>query len=182
MITTDTHRIRPGKFLHRVFDRIANESDGWLDRKDPCPPADHFFEDIVLRSSAHTVFLESILFRCRLKHSQHDACHSIDGESGANPIKRDALECHLKITERIDGHTNSSHFTLSQGVIGVKSHLGWEIEGHVEPGLTMRDHQFETLIGLHGCSKTCILTCCPLPASITQLMDPSCKRIFPGWR
>src|SRR4030067_3479340 len=140
MVAANTDGIGSGKFLHGIFDRIANETNGWPYRKDPCSAPDNLLENIVLRGGAHSVFLKSSLCSGRLEHGQHDACHGIDGEPGANPVKRDALEGHFEITKGIDRHTDSSHFTLSQWVIGIKPHLRREIEGHIESCLAMRNH------------------------------------------
>ncbi len=181
VITTNADRVGSGEFLHRIFDRITDETYSGFHGKDPCPPSDHLFENIVLRGSAHSIFFKSVFFGGCLEHGQHDACYSVDGEAGANSVEWNALEGDFEVSERINRHTDPSHLTLRQRVIGIEAHLCGKIEGDIETGLAMGDHQFETLVGLFRHSETRILPGGPLPTPVAKGMDSPGVRIF-AWK
>src|SRR4030043_617077 len=105
MITADADWIGPGELFHPIFDRIPDQTNGRLHRKDPGSSANHFFKDIVLRGSAHPIFFESELFGRRLKHGEHNTCHGIDRESHTNPVEWDFPKGHPKTYQGIDSHT-----------------------------------------------------------------------------
>ena len=180
MITADTDGIGPRQFLHGVFNGVTDQTNRRPDGKDPCPPADHLFQNVVLRCCAHPIPREAVSLGGCLKHGEHHACHRVDGEADTNPVEGNAFEGHLEVAQGIDSHAHSSDFTLCKGIIRIQAHLGGEIEGHIEACLAVGDHELKAFVRLLRGSKTGVLTGRPLPASITQRMNASCERILSG--
>ena len=113
-------------------------------------------------------------------HGQKDRRRGVDGHGGADLVEGDPFEEELHIGQGIDGHAHFAHFALRQGMIGIISDLGGQIEGDRKPGLPLFQKEFIPPVGLFRRGKPGILAHGPDPPPVHGRLDAARKRVFPG--
>ena len=170
--------LQRGSCRDRVFDRIAHEPDGGIHGEDPRAAADHLLEDVVLGGGADLLFRISELLGHGLVHGQHDGGHRVDRQPGSDPVQGNVLEGDLEIPQGVHRHADPADFPHDPGVIRIVAHLGRQVEGDVQAGLAVGDHQLEALVGLLRGAEAGVLPGRPGPAAVALRMQAAREREF----
>ncbi len=91
-----------------------------------------------------------------------------------------SLQQEPHVVEGVDGDADLAHLALGARVVGVVPHLGREVEGARQAGLTGAQEELEPLVGGLGRPKPGVLAHGPQPAAVHVGMDPAGIRIAPG--
>ena len=93
--------------------------------------------------------------------------------------QRDPLEQTAHVIERVDGHADLAHLARRHGVVGVVAHLGGEVEGHGQPGLTGIEQRPEPPVGLLGGAEPGVLPHRPGAAPVHGGMGAAGEGVLP---
>src|SRR5690606_695515 len=116
----------------------------------------------------HALFLGD-----QLVEQQQDGSRGVDGHRGGHLAEGDPLEEATHVVERVDGHTDLPDLSGGEWGVGVEPHLGGQVEGDREPGLTGLEEVEETAVGLGCCAKPGVLAHRPETGPVHPRMDPA---------
>src|ERR1019366_2650232 len=89
----------------------------------------------------------------------------------AHRAERDALEQVLHVAHRVDRDPHLAHLAGASWVVAVQSHLGGEVEGHRQAGLTLSEQVAEARVGVAGGAVARVLTDAPEAAPIHRWLN-----------
>ena len=180
VIAADAHGRIFRRHLGAIFDGVGDQFHRRIDRKHPGAAADELFENIVLRGAAQFCDVVAALFRHGEIHGDEDGGGAVDGERHRDGVEIDAVERDFEIAQGVDRHADPADFADRFRRIGIVAALRRQVEGDVEPGLTVGDQIFEALVGVGGIGEAGILPHGERPLPVHQRMDAAGERRFAG--
>ena len=122
--------------------------------------------------------VRALLLRHREIQRQQNGRGGVDGHGSGHPLERNAREKGFHVLQRINRHADAAHLTARQGMIGIETDLGGQIEGHGQPCLALGEQVTETRVRLLGRSEAGVLAHCPQAAPVAGGMDAACEGIL----
>ncbi len=95
----------------------------------------------------------------------------VETRSSGMPVQQQA-----HVVQGVDRHPDLAHFTRRHRMVGVVTHLGGEIEGHREPGLSVLEEVLEPAVGLGGVAEAGVLPHGPHAAPVHGGVDAASER------
>ena len=125
--------------IHRVADDIGGQSHRGLWRKNIGTPREILLDDIVLGRSLELGWRDTLPLGHGNVKRQQPGRSGIDGHGGVHLVQGDLVEQGLHIPYVANRHAHLAYFTMGQGMIGVVTGLGGEVEGDGKACLTLRE-------------------------------------------
>ena len=146
-----------------------------------CSTRDVFLQQIVLNRAADFAGWHATLLCNELVHQQQNCRRRVDGHRRRDLVERQVSKQRAHVVERVNGYAHLAHLTSSPRVVAVVSHLGGQVEGTRQPGLSGFEQKLESLVGVGSTAKTCVLT--HRPESVTvhrRINTPGVRRFAWG--
>ncbi len=180
VVAGNRDRVPPGNLVAAVCKRVGDQPQGRRGRIDVGTAGDVFLEDVVLNGSGDLRAGDALLLGDQLVQQQQDGRRRVDGHRRGDLVQRDAGEEHPHVLDRVDRHPDLSDLAVSDRVVRVVTHLGWQVERDRKSAGARGDKRVIPLVGLPGGTETGILPHCPRLAGVHGRVDAPGERILTG--
>ena len=143
--------------------------------------ADHeLLEDVVLDRAGEGGGRDALLLRGHDVERHHREHRPVHGHRHGHPIERDAVEQHLHVLDRIDGHAGHADVAGDARMIRVVAAMGRQIEGDRQPGLPRRQVAAVEGVRLLRRREAGVLPDRPRLPQVHRRVRPAQERRHPG--
>src|SRR5262249_23277250 len=129
VISADGDDVEFRRVLHAEFEGVNHQTHGRLGRVDVLLLRDVFLEDVVLKRAGDFLPVGALLLGDGEIHGPDDRGGRVDGHRGGDVGEGDLIEQDFHVSEGTDGDAALADFTFREGVVGVVTHEGREVEG-----------------------------------------------------
>ena len=180
VVAADRDGVPLREVVRAVDKHVCNQAQGGLRWEDVRPAGNVLLEDVVLGRPVEHCSGHALPLGHGNVHRQQDRRRGVDGHGGRHPVERNAVQQHLHVQKRVDGHPDPADLWLRHRMIGVVPHLRRQIKGDREPGLPLAEQVPEAAVRLFRGAEACVLPHRPQPASIHRRIDTAGERKFAG--
>ena len=179
VIARNRHRVPLRRVLRPPLEAVDDEAQRGLDGKAPRVLRHVLLEDVILDRAAQLFGRHALLLGGGDVEAPQDDRRPVDGHRGRHLVERDAVEQHLHVGQRTDGHAALAHLALRPGVVGVVAHQGGEIEGDGETRGSVPEQELVAPVGLVRRPESGELAHRPQLAAVSRGMDAAGERKRP---
>jgi hypothetical protein len=170
VVAADRHGV-PARYLDRAeLDRVGDQPDRRLGRRDPFLLRNELLQHVVLDGAAEPVPRNAALLGHREVHREQHRGATVDGHRGGDPIERNLVEEPLYVGDGGDRDALAADLAASPLVIGVVAHQRGHIEGRREAGLPLAKEEVEASVGVLGRAVAGKLAHRPVAAPVHALV------------
>jgi hypothetical protein len=130
-------RVPLGHFPAAPHDHVGGEPERGARREHIGAARQVLLDDIVLRGAGQRREVGALFLGHGCVQRQQPGGRGVDGHRGVHLLKRQVLEQLAHVAEMGNRHPELADLAAGQRVVGVKPHLGRQIEGHRQPGLAL---------------------------------------------
>ena len=148
VIAGDRDRVPARHALLAVREGVGDQPHRGAGREDVGSACDVLLEDVVLHGPAEPIGRDALAARGRHVEREQDGRGRVDRHRGRDAVERNALEEIVDVLERGDGHADLARLATRHRRVGIVAHLGRQIEGHRETGLSLLEQEAVALVRL----------------------------------
>jgi len=166
MVAGDRDGVPVRHLLRAIFKNIRDEPHRGRGRENIGAAGNVLFQYIVLDRPIERLGTHALLLGHGNVHRKEHSRRGVDRHARRHLVERDAVEQHLHVRKRIDGHTDLPHLAFGERVVRIVPYLRGQIEGHGKARLPLLEQVFVARVRFLGGAETGILSHRPQPSAI----------------
>ena len=182
VVAGDRDRVPTGHLAPAELEDVGRDLERRSRREYVGAPGRILLQQVVLDGAGQVAPRDPVLARNREEKSEQDGSGRVDGHGDRHPVERKTLGEQSHVLDRRDGDPRLSDLAASQRVVGVVTHLGRQIEGHREAGLSLLEQVSVAAVRLPGGAISRVLAHGPVARPVHLRADTAGKGELPRGR
>ena len=179
VIARDRDRVPLRHLLGAVGEGVHDQAHRLARRVDVRAARHVLLQDVVLDGAAQLVAAHALLFADQLIEQQQRRGRRVDRHRRRHLVERQIGQQVAHVLQRRDGDADLAHLALGAHVVGVVTHLGRQVEGARQAGLTGLQEELETQVRRGGRTEAGVLAHRPESSPVHRGLDAAGVGVLP---